>query len=170
MAKYGLNRVTLIGNLGHDPELKYLDQGIAYTTIRIACTDRVRDKDGNYQDRTEWVSINLWRGQAEIASKYCKRGSTVCVEGRIRTQQWETAEGEKRSRTLVEGQKLILLDGRPSGGGEFSQPVSQVSASPTTQPVQTVPHDVPANPTSQTSASPQSSPVDPATEMDDLPF
>ncbi|MEM7375402.1 MAG: single-stranded DNA-binding protein [Bacteroidota bacterium] len=166
MAKYGLNRVTLIGNLGHEPELKYLDQGIAYMTIRLACTDRVRNKEGNFQDRTEWVSVNLWRGQAEIASKYCKRGSTVCIEGRIRTQQWETPEGEKRSRTLVEGQKLILLDGRPVGGGEFSQPVSPVSAATPPQPVQ---KDVAANSSPQTS-SPQSSPVDPATGMDDLPF
>ena len=169
MAKYGLNRVTLIGNLGHDPELKYLDQGIAYTTIRIACTDRVRDKEGKYQDRTEWVSVNLWRGQAETLSKYCRKGSTVCIEGRLRTQQWETPEGEKRSRTLVEGQRLVLLDSRPIGGGEFAQPVAQVSAKPNTQAADH-PKETPVQPSPQPPASPQSKPVDPASDMDDLPF
>ena len=95
MAKYGLNQVTLIGNLGRDPELKYLDQGIALANLWIACTDRVRDKAGNYTDRTEWVSVNLWRGQAEIAGKYCRKGSTVCIEGRLVTRSWETPPGRK---------------------------------------------------------------------------
>lgn len=169
MAKYGMNRVTLIGNLGHDPELKYLDQGIAYTTVRIACTDRIRGKDGNYQDRTEWISVNLWRGQAETIAKYCRRGSTVSIEGRLRTQQWETAEGEKRSRTLVEGQKLILLDSRPVGGSEFSQPVAKV-ASPTAQQSVSPSVETPVRSAAQAPASPQNTSADASADIDDLPF
>ncbi len=112
MAKYGLNKVELIGNLGKDPEIKYLDQGIALTTVRIACTERSRTKDGTYIDRTEWISVNLWRSQAEIVAKYCRKGSTIFVEGRIRNQNWETPEGDKRSRMDIDATKVILLDSR----------------------------------------------------------
>jgi single-strand DNA-binding protein len=165
MAKYGLNRVTLIGNLGHDPELKYLDQGIAYTTIRIACTDRVRDKEGNYRDRTEWVSVNLWRGQAEIVAKYCKKGSTICVEGRLRNHSWETPAGEKRSRIEVEGQQIILLDGRPVGGdNSFTKPVSQVNQG-------TGLDRLTAAPATRTSSKPAAiQQGDDESKVDDLPF
>ncbi len=118
MAKYGLNQVTLIGNLGRDPEVKYLDQGIALANLWLACTERTRDKDGNQVDRTEWVSVNLWRAQAEIVGKYCRRGSTICVEGRLTTRSWETPQGEKRSKTEVEGTRVVLLDPPPAAGME----------------------------------------------------
>ncbi len=114
MAKYGLNQVTLVGNLGRDPELKYLDQGVALTNLWLACTESYRDRNGNQVDRTEWVSVNLWRGQAEVAAKYCRKGSTVCIEGRLSSRSWETPEGETRRVTEVEGRRLILLDGPPA--------------------------------------------------------
>ncbi|MDX2249765.1 MAG: single-stranded DNA-binding protein [Bacteroidia bacterium] len=129
MAKYGLNQVTLIGNLGRDPEVKYLDQGIAFANLWLACTESYRDKNGNNVDRTEWVSVNLWRSHAEFAAKYCRKGATVCVEGRLTTRTWDTPQGEKRSKTDVEGRRIILLDGR-SGSGELpltAVPVSQTS-------------------------------------------
>ncbi|MEM6764104.1 MAG: single-stranded DNA-binding protein [Bacteroidota bacterium] len=121
MAKYGLNKVTLIGNLGKDPELKYLDSGVALATVRLACTERSRDKDGNYTDKTEWVSVNLWRNQAEIVSKYCRTGSTLYIEGRLKNQSWETPQGEKRSRLDIDANKVILLDGRGEGGRNSEQ-------------------------------------------------
>ncbi|GAB4419521.1 MAG: hypothetical protein OHK0039_32030 [Bacteroidia bacterium] len=157
MAKYGLNHVTLIGNLGKDPELKYLDQGIAYTSLWIACTDRVRDKDGNYRDRTEWVSVVLWRAQAETAARYCRRGSTVCIEGRLRTQTWETPTGEKRSRTEVEGSRLVLLDSRTQepDPAALAQPLAREHAGSVTHS--------PAHPTPQPE-------TDPPADGDDLPF
>lgn len=134
MAKYGLNRVTLIGNLGQDPEIRYTDQGVAYTQLSLACTENGRDKEGNYVDRTEWVRVTLWRAQADIASKYLRKGSTVYIEGRLRTSSWETPQGEKRSRTDVEGTRLILLDSRNpmSGGapGMQTTPVQQRPATP----------------------------------------
>ena len=154
MAKYGLNQVTLIGNLGRDPELKYLDQGIALANLWMACTERSRDKDGNYIDRTEWVSVNLWRAQAEIAGKYCRKGSTVCIEGRISTRSWETPQGEKRSKTEVEGRRIILLDSAPvTEGNSFVQSTS-IPATPQTPTVQETP--------SNESVS--------ESEHDDLPF
>ena len=135
MAKYGLNKVTLIGNLGKDPELKYLDSGVALATIRIACTERSRDKEGNYIDRTEWVSVNLWRNQAEVVSKYCRTGSTLYIEGRLKNQSWETPQGEKRSRLDVDATKVILLDGRSDGSrtsenGSNVGNVAQAASSP----------------------------------------
>lgn len=153
MAKYGLNQVTLIGNLGQDPELKYLDQGVALTNIRIACTETYRDKTGNYVDRTEWVSVNLWRSQAEIVSKYCKKGSTICIEGRLSTRSWETPEGEKRSRTEVEGRRVILLDSPPSA--------TSSSISPTYTEPKTYQQSGSASSTTQEQQE---------SELDDLPF
>jgi single-strand DNA-binding protein len=138
MAKYGLNQVTLIGSLGRDPEIKYLDQGIALANLWLACTERVRGKDGNYTDRTEWVSVNLWRSQAELVGKYCRRGSTVCIEGRLTTRSWETQQGEKRSKTEVEGSRVILLDAPPAAGAEtasapvagYQQPATKQAPAP----------------------------------------
>mgnify|MGYP000444682501 CR=1 FL=1 len=137
MAKYGLNRVTLIGNLGQDPELRYLDQGIPLVSISLACTERSRSRDGNYVDRTEWFNVNIWRGQAETVSKYCRKGSTLYVEGRLRNQSWETPQGEKRRRLDIDATKVILLDSRPAGmdsmgGGVQAAPqqTSHTQASP----------------------------------------
>ncbi len=147
MAKYGLNQVTLIGNLGRDPEIKYLDQGVALANLWLACSERYRDKSGNYQDRTEWVSVNLWRSQAEIVGKYCRKGSTVCIEGRLSTRSWETPQGEKRSKTEVEGTRVILLDPPPNipGSTVASAPVSQYQQ-PTPQNTVTSPQQEGAKP------------------------
>lgn len=155
MAKYGVNRVTLVGNLGKDPELKYLDQGIALVNISIACTERFRDKEGNYNDRTEWVNINFWRSQAEILAKYCRKGSTIYVEGRLTTRSWETPQGEKRSKTEIEAQSLVLLDGKPSegGGGTLGNPVSGLP-----------------NPIQSATDVPPYNPFNALNEDDDLPF
>lgn len=162
MAKYGLNQVTLIGNLGRDPELKYLDQGIALTNLWLACTESYRDRNGNQVDRTEWVSVNLWRGQAEVAAKYCRKGSTVCIEGRLSSRSWETPEGETRRVTEVEGRRLILLDG-PSGTPDhgMNQPVQQASQA---QPQQVPP--AATRPDSSGQVPQQALPGD----DDDLPF
>ncbi|MDX1907819.1 MAG: single-stranded DNA-binding protein [Bacteroidia bacterium] len=133
MAKYGLNRVTLIGNLGQDPEMRVLEQGTAYCTLRLACTESYRDRNGNTVDRTEWINVTLWRSQAETAGKYLRKGATVYIEGRLRVNTWETAQGEKRSRLDVEGTRMIMLDGRPSQDGGFSAPVAPAG-------VNTLPH------------------------------
>ncbi|MEO0895938.1 MAG: single-stranded DNA-binding protein [Bacteroidota bacterium] len=139
MAKYGLNRVELIGNLGDDPEVRYTDQGVMYASVSLACTERYRDREGNNSDRTEWVRVTLWRGNAEIASKYLRKGSTVFVEGRLRNSSWETPQGEKRSRIDVEGIRIIMLDSRPAQSGAPRQnpihtPVNPQTNAPTTNP------------------------------------
>jgi single-strand DNA-binding protein len=170
MAKYGLNQVTLIGNLGKDPEMRRFDGDVALATLRIACTERRRDKTGNYLDYTEWVTVNLWRGQAEIAEKYLRKGSTVCIEGKISTRSWETPEGEKRSITEVEGRRLVLLDSAPPSASPASQPVSQVSTGNSSGGFSQ--QQPPASPASG-GTQPDSTPAQPETQgedTDDLPF
>ena len=148
MAKYGMNRVTLIGNLGRDPEVRYLDQGFALAKLRLACTENVRDLDGNYTDRTEWLNVTLWRKQAEFAGKFLRKGSSVCIEGRLVNRSWTTAEGESRSRLEVEGQKLILLD-KPADSFAADVPDSDQSldlSPPSLQPLpgeESEPDDLP---------------------------
>ncbi|MDP5171774.1 MAG: single-stranded DNA-binding protein [Bacteroidia bacterium] len=141
MAKYGLNQVTLIGNLGKDPELRYLDQGIAATSLWLACTESYRDRNGNNADRTEWISVNLWRSQAEIAAKYCRKGSTVCIEGRLTSRSWETPQGETRRVTEVEGRRIILLDSAPARPNELNTPVQQSYSQAATQAAAQSPSD-----------------------------
>lgn len=173
MAKYGLNQVTLVGNLGRDPELKYLDQGIAVANLWMACTDSYRDRNGNNVDRTEWVSVNLWRGQAEIAGKYCRKGSTICIEGRITSRTWETPQGETRRVTEVEGRRIILLDSAPSAEGQFASPVQQQANPQPAQQNQSPPKPAPQPQATQPAESPATSPASPQSsgaENDDLPF
>lgn len=171
MAKYGLNQVTLIGNLGRDPELKYTDKGIAVVTLNLACTESYRDSNGQNVDRTTWVSVVLWRGQAEIAGKYCRKGSTVAIEGRINTRTYTTQQNETRYVTEVEGRRIILLD-RPqqSAPGQFSQPVAQQQVAPASpqQPASTP--EQPASTAPQTPAATPTPKAEEANELDDLPF
>lgn len=162
MAKYGLNKVTLIGNLGRDPELKYLDQGVALTNLWMACTESYRDKNGNNVDRTEWVSVNLWRSQAEIAAKYCRKGSTVCIEGRLSSRSWETPQGEKRRVMEVEGRRIVLLDSRPAEPAT-AIPVMEVPAS---KPSESNAQEPPVkNPSADSGTLKETD-----NDLDDLPF
>lgn len=141
----------LIGNLGQDPELKYTDQGIPLTTLSLACTERVRTQDGNYDDRTNWVRVNLWRGQAEIAAKYLRKGSSVFLEAKLRQSSWETPQGEKRSRLDIDATQLILLDGRPAPqAGNTAMPGQSAYSAPAAKPTAKQPVDQP--------------------DIDDLPF
>jgi single-strand DNA-binding protein len=121
MAGKSVNKVILVGNLGKDPEVKYTPQGTAVAKFSLATTDRYKDKDGNWQDRTEWHNIVLWQRLAEIAGEYLKKGSKVYIEGSIHTNSWDDKQtGEKKYRTEIVGNDLVLLSGRGEGGGEGS--------------------------------------------------
>jgi single-strand DNA-binding protein len=130
MSRYGLNQVTLIGRLGSDPDYKMLDQGYGLTRLSMACTTPYRDhQTGQMVEKTVWVPVTLWRGQAEVAAQYCRKGSLVCVEGRLTSHSWETPQGEKRSRMEVEGTRFVLLESRPADATSetpdfLSQPVA----------------------------------------------
>jgi single-strand DNA-binding protein len=124
-----VNKVILIGNLGKDPEVKYTPQGKPVAQFSLATNERTKDKDGQWQDRTEWHNIVLWERLAEIAGEYLKKGSKVYIEGRIRTETWDDKQtGQKRYTTKIVGHDLVLLSGR-EGGGEFAGSTRGVAAS-----------------------------------------
>jgi len=114
-----VNKVILIGNLGKDPEVKYTPSGMAVARFSIATNERVKDKDGNWGDRTEWHNIVLFDRKAEVAGEYLKKGRTVYIEGSIRTNSWDDKEtGQKKYRTEIIGNQMVLLGGPREGGGE----------------------------------------------------
>jgi single-strand DNA-binding protein len=119
MAK-SVNKVILIGNLGKDPEIRYTPQGTAVATLTLATNERFKDKDGNWQDRTEWHRIVAWQRLAEICGEYLKKGRSVYIEGKLQTRSWEDKNThEKKYSTEIVAQDLVLLGGgQGQGGGE----------------------------------------------------
>jgi single-strand DNA-binding protein len=116
--------VQLIGNLGKDPEVKYTPQGTPVAKLTIATNERYKDKDGQWQDRTEWHNVVLWQRLAEIAGEYLKKGGKVYIEGRLQTRSWDDKQtGQKKYMTEVVASDLILLGGRGEGaeGGGYSR-------------------------------------------------
>ncbi len=112
MARSGINKVILVGNLGQDPEVKYTAGGDAVTTLSIATSDSWKDKEsGMDQERTEWHRVVLWRRLAEIAGEYLNKGSKIYVEGQLRTRKWEQ-EGQTRYTTEIIARELQFLDSK----------------------------------------------------------
>jgi len=109
----GVNKVILIGNLGKDPEVRYLDNGVAVANLSLATTENYKNKEGERVNQTEWHDVVLWRGLAEVAEKYLKKGASVYIEGKIRTSKWVDKEEKTRYKTEVMADKLTML-GRSS--------------------------------------------------------
>jgi single-strand DNA-binding protein len=105
----GINKVILVGNIGKDPEVRYLEGGIAVANFPVATTESFRDKNGNKQEQTEWHQIVLWRKLAEVAEKYLRKGQQVYIEGKIRSRSWEDKDGNKRYTTEIFGDVLTIL-------------------------------------------------------------
>lgn len=103
------NKITLIGNLGRDPELRYTPQGDAVCDFSIAVNDRKRDKSGEFQDVTTWYKITFWSKRAETASKYLAKGRQVYVEGRLQVEEWTDRDGNNRYTLAVQGSELQFL-------------------------------------------------------------
>jgi len=117
-----VNKVIILGNLGKDPEVKFTPQGTPVAKFSVATSERYKDKEGNWQERTEWHNIVLWQRLAEIAGEYLKKGSKVYIEGRLRTDSWDDREsGQKKYRTEIVGNDLVLLSGRSEGAGGYSR-------------------------------------------------
>lgn len=116
----GVNKVILIGNLGQDPEVKYMPSGSAVANLRIATTEGVKNRDtGEYEDRTEWHSVAMFARLAEIAGEYLKKGSQVYIEGKLRTRKWQDRDGNDRYTTEIIADNMQMLGGK--GGGMASQ-------------------------------------------------
>ena len=119
----GLNRVTLIGNLGADPELKYTQNGQAVLRLRLATTESYANRAGERQQRTDWHTVIVWGKRAEALNNILSKGRSICAEGRIQYRQWEDKDGNKRNSTEIVAQNIVLLGsgrGRDSGApGDF---------------------------------------------------
>lgn len=105
----GVNKVILIGNLGRDPELRYLEGNIAKVRFSLATTEIHKDKNGNKVEHTEWHNIVMWRSMAENAEKLLKKGANVYIEGKLQTNQWTDKEGNKKNTTEIVAENFILL-------------------------------------------------------------
>ena len=128
-----VNKVILVGNLGADPETRYMPNGDAVANIRLATTESWKDKSsGEKKEITEWHRVVFYRKLAEIVGQYLKKGSSVYVEGRIRTRKWQDKEGQERYTTEIEANEMQMLGGRQnasmSSGGESEYGGSMPSA------------------------------------------
>jgi len=116
-----VNKVILIGNLGRDPEVRYMPSGDAVANISIATTETWKDKNGEKQEKTEWHRVAMFGKTAEIAGEYLKKGSQVYIEGRLETRKWTDKEGQERTTTEVRADRMQMLGSR-SGGSERMAP------------------------------------------------
>jgi single-strand DNA-binding protein len=143
-----VNKVILVGNLGRDPEVRFMPNGEAVCNFSIATTDSWKDKAGAKQERTEWHNIVMYRKLAEIAGEYLKKGRPVYVEGRLQTRKWQTKEGQDRYTTEIIADQMQMLGGRDgagsnasydggmdqsSGGNDYDQVPSSANQSPAKQ-------------------------------------
>ncbi len=121
MAK-SINKATLIGNVGKDPEVKFLPSGTAVANFTLATSERFKDKGGEFQERTEWHNLVAFQRLAEIVRDYVKKGSKLYVEGRIQTRSWDDKDNQKHYKTEIVVNDLVLLSGRGEGeSGGYSR-------------------------------------------------
>jgi single-strand DNA-binding protein len=128
----GVNKVILVGNLGKDPEVRYMPSGGAVTNVTIATSEQWKDKDsGQKQERTEWHNVVFYNRLAEVAGEYLRKGSQVYVEGSLRTEKWQDKNGQDRYTTKIIASEMQMLGGRGGGdsqhGGEPSRPQQRPS-------------------------------------------
>jgi single-strand DNA-binding protein len=109
MARNGINKVILVGNLGKDPQKRILESGVCVVNFPLATTESYKDKSGKVNDKTEWHNIVMWRGLAETAAKHLKKGATVYLEGKLTTRSWDNPDGKKNYKTEIEVDHMIML-------------------------------------------------------------
>lgn len=168
-----INKVILVGNVGQDPEIRYtgdVNNGTKVATIRLATTERYRDRNNNLQEHTEWHNVVVWRGQADVVEKYVKKGTQLYIEGRLRSRTWEDQTGAKRYAIDIVADTIQLLGRRPEGqsqqGGyqqSYQQPAQPVQQS-YQQPAAQSGYQQPVQPAAQPKSGFEDLP------SDDLPF
>lgn len=132
MAK-GINKVILVGTVGKDPEVKYFQSGDAYCSISVATNESWKDKDGNKQERTEWHTVKFTRKLAEIVGEYVRKGSTIYIEGALRTEKYTDKQNIERYSTAIIANEMQMLGGKPSSDrgeqqADFSHAPAQAPA------------------------------------------
>ncbi len=137
----GINKVILVGNLGADPETRYMPSGSAVTNLSVATSESWKDKQtGEQKERTEWHKVAMFNRLAEIAAEYLRKGSQVYIEGKLRTRKWQDRDGNDRWTTEVIADEMQMLGGRGGGGGSAPMSSGQ-SSGPPSAPPQTGPDD-----------------------------
>ncbi len=137
-----VNKVILVGNLGRDPETRYLPSGDAVTNVTIATTEQWKDKGGEKQEATEWHRVAFFGRLAEVAGEYLKKGSQVYVEGRLQTRKWTDKEGQERFTTEIRADRMQMLGGRSGmggGGGDYSEDGEESRPQRSSPPAQRAP-------------------------------
>ncbi len=135
MASRGVNKVILIGNLGADPETRYMPSGDAVTTLRVATSESWKDKQGQTQERTEWHRVVMFGRLAEIAAEYLKKGRQVYIEGQLRTRKWQGQDGQDRYTTEIVAREMQMLGGRGEATGYETAPEAPpMAAQPEARP------------------------------------
>ncbi len=164
MAKGTVNKVILIGNLGADPETRYMPSGSAVANLRVATTETWKDRNtGETQEHTEWHRVALFGKLGEIAGQYLRKGSKVYIEGQLRTRKWQGQDGQDRYTTEIRADNMQMLDSRGGGGAaDFDQGYGQPRPAAAPQPAPAAPPPQPAP------AQPQT-PPDEGFD-DDIPF
>ena len=117
MATKGVNKVILVGNLGNDPEVRYMPNGNAVANLSLATSESWKDQQGQVQERTEWHRLTMYRRLAEIAGEYLKKGSQIYVEGKLQTRKWQDQQGQDRYTTEIIVDQMQMLGGRGGEGG-----------------------------------------------------
>ncbi|MEQ9265878.1 MAG: single-stranded DNA-binding protein [Balneolaceae bacterium] len=112
-----LNKVMLIGRLGQDPEVRYTQSNTAVATLNMATSERYKDANGEFKEKTEWHRVVAWGRLAEICQQYLHKGSLIYIEGPLQTRQWEDNQGQKRYTTEVKALQMTMLDSKGSSGG-----------------------------------------------------
>ena len=176
-----INKVILVGNVGLDPEVRTLETGVKVARVRLATTERIFNRQTNEStEHTEWHTITLWRGLAEVVDKYVRKGSQLYVEGSLRTREWER-DGVKHYATEIVADDMKLLGRRPDTpqqGGyaqpqqpSYQQPAYQAPQQPAYQAPQQPAYQAPQQPAYQAQPQPQpAAPFVPQDDADDLPF
>ncbi len=132
----GVNRVVLIGNLGKDPDVQFLEGNIGVAKFPLATTETHKDKSGKQVSQTEWHMVVLWRGLAELADKYLHKGSLVYIEGRLKTRTWDDKEGNKKFATEIIADNLIMLDKRAKDDAHYGDANLPSDATPIAPPTE----------------------------------
>ncbi|APD92243.1 single-stranded DNA-binding protein (plasmid) [Alteromonas mediterranea] len=122
MATKGVNKVILVGNLGNDPEVRYMPNGNAVANLSLATSESWKDQQGQVQERTEWHRLTMYRRLAEIAGEYLKKGSQIYVEGKLQTRKWQDQQGQDKYTTEIIVDQMQMLGGRGGEGGGGQRP------------------------------------------------
>lgn len=167
-----LNKVTLIGNLGADPEVRYLDGGGVVATFNVATTEKYTSRSGERVEQTEWFRVELWNEQAKVAEQYLRKGNPVYIEGRLRTETWTDKEGKERFSLRVRATTMQLLGSRNDDAGQEAapRPQQQAAPAPTAPRAQAAPQPAAPAPRPAAKPAPAAASFDSNGADDDLPF